>query len=139
MSNDSCQNEKGFIGGLVLGGLLGASIVFLFGTDKGKKVQKEIKEKGLELQKKAVENVEELMDELEEKGLELEKKAVEVKKQIEVKLEDTRENLTEELGNRLDSTLSHIEALQDRGREATASIHKSLKDKNYFKNIPKKT
>lgn len=126
------QKNKGFLNGLILGGLVGAGLFFLLGTEKGKKIQKKLKEGG----KKAAESMEDLVKELEEKGKELEEKAQEVKEQIQEKIEDTKENIKDQVSERIDSTLSHIEALQDKGRETTSQIHDTLK-KRFFKNIPK--
>ena len=128
------QEDKGFLKGLVIGGLIGTGLYFLFGTEKGKKIQKELKEKG----KEAAEKIEGLLDELEEKGEDLEKKVEEVKKQIQERIEDTGEITKEQIGEKLDSTLDKIEQLQERGRQTTASIHADLKKRLLFKNLPKR-
>jgi gas vesicle protein len=52
------HHGSGFMNGLILGGLIGAGIVFLLGTKKGKQVLKAITENGFE-------NIQELRDLLE--------------------------------------------------------------------------
>jgi len=135
---DKCSGEgKGFGGGLLLGGLLGAGLFFLFGTEKGRKIKKQIEKKG----EKAVGEIQDLVDELAEKGQEFREKAEEVagelREKVEEKVEDVSGEAKEQLGEKLDTAFEKIADLQDHGRELTEDIHSDLK-KKFFHNIPKK-
>lgn len=52
----------GFLQGFLLGGLIGAGLVFFLGTKRGKEIADEIKEKGLSI----VDDFDELLEELTE-------------------------------------------------------------------------
>jgi gas vesicle protein len=56
-SNPHCDNK--FFSGFLIGLILGAAAVFLFGTKKGKQILKTISEEGLENITKALEDLEE--------------------------------------------------------------------------------
>lgn len=46
--NHHDHHSSGFSNGFVLGGVIGAGIVFLLGTDKGKRILKTLTENGIE-------------------------------------------------------------------------------------------
>lgn len=114
------DSDNGFLLGLIIGGVIGAGAVFLFGTEKGKEVREELKEKGDD----ALDDLDDVLTQLEKKGKEIKKKADIVKEEIAEKAGEMKENVSEEVVEKLDDTLAHIEALQERGREATASLRK---------------
>lgn len=135
---DECRrNEKGIFSGLVLGGLIGAGLYFLFGTEEGKKMQKELKKRG----EKAADKLQDLVSELEEKGSEFKEKALEVaeevKEEVGDRVDDFGLNAKEELKEKLDTAFEKIDDLQAHGRDVTHSVHSTLNHK-LFKNIPKK-
>jgi len=121
-----CNNDKSFLLGLMIGGVIAGGLVFLFGTDKGKEVRKELKERGEDV----LDDLDEVLAELEEKRKELKKKAEKVKEEVVQHVGDLKEKASEEVMEKLDDTLANIEALQERGREATATLRKKyfLKD-----------
>lgn len=118
-----------FLLGFFLGGILGAIIIFLIGTKEGKKTTKILEQKG----KDFVDDLEEHLVDLEKQGQELVKKSEEIKEQVVETLEEKKETITTEATSKLDNALAHIEALQEHGRETTASLRKRL-----FKNTPKR-
>jgi gas vesicle protein len=130
MSDNGPRPDGKFLIGLVIGGIVGAGAVYLLATKEGKKVRKEVEEKGKEL----VDDLHEKIEDFEVSGKELLKKGEEIKEQVVEQLEDKKEALTKETTERLDSALAHIEAIQEHGRQTTANIRKKL----LFKNIPKK-
>jgi gas vesicle protein len=117
-----------FLLGFFIGGILGAIIIFLVGTKEGKKTTKILEQKG----KDFVDDLEDRLTDLEKQGQELAKKSEEIKEHVVVTLEEKKEAMTTEASSKIDSTLAHIEALQEHGRETTASLRKRL-----FKNAPK--
>lgn len=117
-----------FMVGFLVGGLVGAGVIFLLGTKEGKKVAKDISNKG----KKAVDDLHDKIEDLEISGKELLKKSEEIKEHVTEEIEEKKEVLTKEATERIDDTLAHIEAIQERGRQTTASLRKK------FKNLPKK-
>lgn len=138
MSDNCCSdNKKDFLGGLVLGGVLTAGLYFLFGTQKGKKIQKDLQKTGRE----TFSNLKDLVEDLEEKGKDLSEKAKEVasdlRDQAEEKFTDSSEIAKTEVTRKLDQALSKIESIQEKGQEITESIHDDLKHR-FFKNTPKK-
>lgn len=75
-----CEKSRssGFLPGLVFGAVAGAGLTFLFGTQKGKEVQKSAKKKWPELAKEIEGFVEILMETLEEAGEETKEQAAEL-------------------------------------------------------------
>ncbi len=114
------QNERSFLAGLIIGGTIGALLVFLFGTDKGKKIRKELKEKGADI----LDDLDDILDEIEEKGKELKRKTEKIKEEVTEKASEFKEKAGEEVMEKLNDTLVKIENLQERGCEATAALRK---------------
>jgi len=114
------NDDRSFLTGLIIGGAVGAGLVFLFGTEKGEKVRKELKEKGADV----LDDLDDVLGELEEKGKELKKKAEKVKEEVVEHAGEFKEKASVEVMEKLDDTLANIEALQERGREATAALRK---------------
>ena len=146
------HNNNQFWIGLFLGGLIGALLIVVLGTEKGRKLAKKLQEEGLDLweekkdefndKKKAVtQEVVKQVEQLEEKGAELIEKGKElieegrhIEKQVVQEVVETKEELAHQVVVQADQALAHIEQLQERGRQTTAELRKRL-----FKNIPKKT
>ncbi len=101
------DHGSNFMGGLVIGALIGAGLAFFLASDE--KTKKKLKRKG----KAALENLGELVAEVEEKGEEFSQKAQKVKTEIEEKVRSG------ELGEEAKEKLAHIDELRERGREAT--------------------
>jgi gas vesicle protein len=146
MNNDSsAKTDSTFWVGLFLGGLIGAILIVVLGTEKGKKLAAKLQKEGfdwLEETKSEVnekvgqrlEQFEEKRQELVEKGEELVKSGKKLQAEIADTVTDGRTDLVETVVEKVDETLSHIEKLQERGRQATATLRKNL----VFKSIPKK-
>ncbi len=128
MSNNNHPDGK-FLFGFFLGGIIGALTIFFLGTKEGKKTGKILEEKG----KDFLDELQDKVDELETQGKELAKKGEELKEKVVEQMEDKKETVTKEAAVKLDTALAHIEALQEHGRETTATLRKRL-----FKNVPKK-
>lgn len=126
----SDHKDNKFWFGFFFGGLLGAIVLFFIGTKEGKKTGKLFKDKGEDI----IDDLQDRLEELKKKGKELAEQGEDLKEQIASEIEDKKEVLTEEVSEKLDTALSHIEAIQERGRETTASLRKRL-----FKNIPKRS
>jgi gas vesicle protein len=127
---DRCnhQNQGGFLGGIVLGSIIGAAGFLLLNSEEGKKLQKKLQKKTAPY----INDIAEVLEELKDQSSELLDKAEEVKESLQEKIEDKKEKIEEVVADKLESSLTHIEALQERGREATASIRK-----RFFKNTKK--
>jgi len=114
------MNEKdrggGFLSGLVWGTIIGAVLVFLFGTKEGRKVKDQLAKKGKEL----VEDLPQIIKDLEKQGKEFAQKTEEVKKKLEKKAKE----LSSEAKEKIESSLTHIEETQEKGRQAAATIRK---------------
>ena len=146
------RNDSHFWIGLFLGGLIGALLIVLMGTEKGRKIAKKLQEEGLDFWEekkdeftdkkeevtrqveKQVERIEEKGAELIEKGRELIEEGKHIEKQVVAQVVETKAELANQAIAQADSALAHIEQLQERGRVTTAELRKRL-----FKNIPKKT
>ena len=130
MTNDEHHHNEGkFFFGLFLGGLIGALTIFFVGTPEGKKAGKAIGKKGKELYEDVLDRV----GELEEKGKELVARGEDLKDELREKFENKKEELTQDTVNRIDTVLTNIESLQQKGIETTENLRKQ------FRNIPKKT
>lgn len=126
--SDNNQNGK-FMFGFFLGGLIGALVVFFLGTKEGKKVEKLLEHKG----KDVLDELDEKLEELEQSGRDLVKKGEAIKEHVMDTFEDKKEEMTEATVEKIDTALAHIEALQHKGVETTATLRKK------FKNLPKKS
>lgn len=119
------HNSHFFWIGLFLGGLIGAILIILLGTEKGKKLAVELTEQGFDFFEDKKKQVKEKADELVETGQELVNRGKEM-------LQEGRE-LEDKVAQKAESAIGHIEQIRERGRLASANIRKKL-----FKNIPKK-
>lgn len=128
MSEEHRQDPR-FWFGFFLGGLLGAIVLFFVGTKEGQKTGKKIRETGEDF----VDDLQGRLEDLKQKGRELAEESETLKEELAVKIGQEKEKLTEDVTKKLDDVLTHIEAIQERGRRTTASIRKGL-----FKNTPPK-
>ena len=114
MSEEQPRDLRFWIGFFV-GGFLGAIVLFFMGTKEGKKTGKLLEDKG-----------QDVLDDIRNRLTNVVKEG---KQQIEEKKEVVVKSATESI----DTALAHIEELQERGRQTTATLRKQ------FKNLPKKT
>lgn len=128
------RGDGSFWIGIFLGGLLGAFLVIIWGTEKGKKMADHLRDQGSDLWDKTKEQLEEKVEELQEKSEKLVKHGKELQKEITEKVVEVKDEVSQEALEKADATLGHIQKLQERGRNATADIRKRL-----FKNIPRKS
>lgn len=56
------MSKKSFLTGIALGAIVGAGLAYIFGTDQGKKLQKDIKKKGKELASNIPQDLDDLRD-----------------------------------------------------------------------------
>jgi len=63
MSKDHDNSEDGFYKGLVFGALIGVGLIWFLGTKEGKKVKKQISEKGEEFIEKAKQSIDGVLEE----------------------------------------------------------------------------
>jgi polyhydroxyalkanoate synthesis regulator phasin len=104
------HHSNGFLNGLILGALLGAgAFYFLTSTEEGKKIKKDLQEKG----KDALENLADLIAEVEERGEEFKQRA----KKIQAQLEEKAKSLQVRVAEEAQEQLAHIDSLRERGRE----------------------
>ena len=129
MSSDSHQHDWKFLFGFFIGGFLGALTLFFLGTKEGKRVRNLLEDKGEDL----VGGLQSRIADLEVRGKELVEKGESLKEELITQIEEKGETLTQEASERIDTTLAHIEALQEHGRETTSNLRSRL-----FKNLPKR-
>ncbi|MBN1263600.1 MAG: YtxH domain-containing protein [Candidatus Pacebacteria bacterium] len=112
------ERERGnsFFSGFIAGGLIGAVLVFLFGTKEGRKIKKRLEKKGQELAK----DLPGIVSDLEKRGAEFAQKAEEVKQTLEKKAEE----LSPKIKRKLDQSLASIEETQEKGRQTAARIRR---------------
>ncbi len=135
------QKDHSFWIGIFLGGLLGAIIIVLLGTEKGKKLAHKLQTDGLDFLDDKIEPYKENLSEIQQKGRELIEKGQELVtegRDLEEKVIETaavaKDQFMSQAAVHADETLAHIERLQEQGREATAQMRRRL-----FKNIPRRT
>lgn len=110
------QTGNGFLIGFILGAITGAAFLFFFGTEKGRRLKKEIQKKG----KFSFKSLADLLEEFEEKGIEFKKKA----QQITDKLEMKKENAPQAVVKKTEAKLTHIKKLQEQGRKIARRFFK---------------
>jgi gas vesicle protein len=128
--SDGNKAEGRFMLGFFLGGLLGALVIFFLGTKEGKKAGKLIGHRSKDI----LDDLEEKLEDLEKKGKEIVKQGEALKDDVVESIAENKSEITQEVTERLDSALAHIEEIQERGRDTTAGLRKKI-----FKNIPKKS
>lgn len=119
--------------GLFLGGVIGALIIVLMGTDKGKKLLRQLQDDSGDFFDARRSDIEKKVAELEEKGAELVEQGKAIQEEVMESVREAGAGVGKDAAERVDEALSHIEKLQERGRKNTADLRKRL-----FKNIPKK-
>ena len=100
----------------MLGLVLGAGLVFLFGTKEGRKIKDKLLEKG----KEAVDDLPETVKKLQKEGEQFALRAVEVKTQLESKLEE----FSPQAKTKIRAALAKVEETQRRGRRAAQDARK---------------
>lgn len=128
MSDGERRDAKFWIG-FFIGGLLGAITLVFLETKEGKKTGKLLEERGQDI----LDHLQEKLNTLEERGREFVRQSESMKDEVVKEFVDKKESMTQEATEKLDTALAHIEALQEHGRETTASLRKRL-----FRNLPKK-
>lgn len=128
MSCDN-HNDNRFWFGFFFGGLIGAIVLFFLGTKEGKKAGRLIKDQGEDI----IDTIQDRLNELKIRGKELADEGEALKAEVIDKVGQEKEKLTDDAKEKIDTVLAHIEEMQERGRQATATIRKE------FKNVPKKS
>lgn len=126
--SDNNNSDSKFLFGFFIGGLIGALIIFFLGTKEGKKTGKLLESKGKDL----IDELEEKLDELQNKGKELVRQGEVMKEKVMETIGDKKDDVTEAAAEKIDIALAHIQEMQQKGAETTATLRKQ------FKNLPKK-
>lgn len=127
--SESKNSEGKFLLGFFIGGLIGAIIIVFLGTKEGKKAGKILRDRGQDF----LDQLDDKIDTFQQKGIDLVAQGEELKQQVIDEFEEKKETLSIAAAERLDDALAHIEQMQERGRESTASLRSKL-----FRNLPKK-
>lgn len=125
--SDSSQDGK-FLFGFFLGGLIGALVIFFLGTKEGKRTGRMLESKGRDI----FDDLEEQLDELQKKGKQLVRQGEEMKEKVIDSFGEKKDEVTEAAAEKIDVALAHIQEMQQKGAETTASLRRK------FKNLPKK-
>jgi len=104
------QADMSFWVGMFLGGLMGAGLIVLLGTDKGKKLAKQLQEEGLDLW-------DDTKDKLESKKEELLEKATKIKDIVLEKAEDAKDETVEQVTMRVEALEEKSQELLEKGKE----------------------
>ncbi len=126
--SENHNSDGKFLFGFFIGGLIGALIIFFLGTKEGKKTGKMIESKGKDL----IDELEAKLDELQNKGKELVRQGEVMKEKVMDTIGDKKDDVTEAAAEKIDIALAHIQEMQQKGAETTATLRKQ------FKNLPKK-
>lgn len=109
------MSKKHFLAGIALGAIVGAGLAYIFGTDQGKKIQKDIKKKGKEL----ASNIPQDLDDL---------------KAIKDSVSEKGSDFVEDLGDQAKETLN---AVKDTVSEATDAIKEKFEEPVSFPQKPR--
>lgn len=121
--NNSCGN---FWLGFFLGGIIGAFLIFVFGTKEGKKMLEKILERAEDYE----EELEEKVAKLQKHGEDLLEEARSVKDKVIKEIEEDKKDISTALITKMDQTLSKIEDIQKKGVELTKEVHHHYFKKN---------
>jgi len=106
--NCGCRHQNNFLSGLLFGALISAGLAyFLTSTEEGKKIRKQIRQKGED----ALDELSDLIKDLEQKSEEFKQKAMVVENQ-----------LAEKVGEVKEEGLEQIEKLREQGRQAAGKF-----------------
>jgi gas vesicle protein len=124
--NECCNhNHEGkFLMGLFVGGVIGALTLFFLGTKEGKRTGKMLKNKALD----TVEDLEDKLDELKNKGLEITKEGEDLKEKLLSQVNENKDKITKEVATKMAETLANLEEIQEKGKQTTANIRKSIEE-----------
>lgn len=101
--------------GFALGVFVGAALVFLFGTEEGRRLKRQLTQRGRQL----AEEMPSVVKKLQKEGEAFAHKAEKIKQDLEEKLDTFTPRAKAEITH----ALEHIEKTQERGRQA-ASVAK---------------
>lgn len=127
--NEGFSETKGFIKGLMWGIIIAVGLLIFLETDRGQKLKKRLRDESDDL----LDSLPDLIDRIEEKGEELIKEAGKIEKDLREEKADAAQKIAETVEEKLGASLTHIESLQEHGREITSKIKSQ-----FFKNIPRK-
>lgn len=116
----SDRDNHDFLIGLTLGTLIGAGVVYLFGTKDGERTRLSWYKKGEDTLK----NLDGVLDSLEEKGEAVKKGAEKITAKIANQTKNFKKEVAADTVESLDETLASIEDLQEKGRQATSNLRK---------------
>jgi gas vesicle protein len=106
----SSHVDMSFWVGMFIGGLIGAALIVLLGTDKGKKLAKQLQEEGLDLW-------DDTRDKIDLKKEDLIEKAVKVKDIITEKALDAKEETVEQVTMKVEALEERSNELIEKGKE----------------------
>lgn len=119
------ENKRGpFFLGFFLGGLFGAILIFIWGTKEGKKIAKQLLEKGNLLEDELKEKIETIKD----KGEEFLTEANQVKEKVDRQIAKSKKGVGKKIKKEINSALIKIESIGGKSAQISANIKK-----NYFK------
>ena len=116
--SDCCEEKGGFFPGLMWGGLVGAGLVFLFATKKGRKIKDQLTLKGQEL----IDDLPNVVADLEKQGQEFAKKAEEVKEVLEKKAIEFSPQAKEKISK----TLAAVQKTQAQSSQVASKIRRKF-------------
>jgi len=124
--NNEKKSRNSFVPGFLLGGIIGALVIFFLGTKEGKKAAHKIMSKA--------ENIEDELDKklhnVRKQGEAFVKEAQEMKDRITEEVEDKKHEVSDGLKEKLDATLTQIEDLQEKGVKLTKEVQRRVFTKN---------
>lgn len=126
MCDNNRDKTSNFIGGLVLGGLIGSGLIFLFGTKKGGEVRKKIAREWPELSENMQEFVSETRENLEEEIKTLPKKIDKARDNIEEAIDDLPERMEDSLHDARDVVKDVIENTENTVADALEDVAANL-------------
>lgn len=126
-NHDHDRNSNINLSALVAGALIGAAAIYLFGTEKGRKLKDELLEEGQKLLDKIGDEVDKAQDQLEEHQEEIKGKLAEDIEEVEDpgqrrRIEDTTQDVVENIAEVPQHTEGHEETRMTEGSEEPRGI-----------------
>lgn len=127
MNNE--KTDSRFVIGLILGGIVGAILLYFYSSRDGKKSMGGLKNHGQSI----LAELQKMLERVEHKGKEMVEESTRLTDHVAETMTEAKSTLATEASKKIETALAELESLQEQGLATTTTLRKKL-----FKNIPRR-